>query len=308
MRPIAQKYLQDYIKALDEINCEDQIYGDLANWQYDEVTKGRQQSAAQEINAVLRLPAEQQLRGDHPATTAVGRLDGLIIISANPGYTKERNQLEAQYRLESPTRNALLCRHLFGTYPNAVRKIGSAEGRNRRTAAYWTKALKIYQRAMRAGDEPGDDAPSLKYWDSAAASAEAKVPDWVLGGVDLFPLHSNKDGVSSKMVGDGQHPLLREVGRSTLRMLLRLPPPINSPFARRVLLVSSSAGAQLVKDLGHAIVGDWDDVGPQAWRMQIAEAGPTAVIVTIPYQVFAFSFPKDWDREVFAHEIRRRGA
>lgn len=302
MCPISRKYLLDYIDAVNNIRCEDHIYGELANWQYCENMSGRQSRAAQGINQKLNFRVRTTLRGDHPATTAVGRLDGLVIISSNPGFTW-RNELEAAYRQISPANNALLCRRLFGTYPNVVRKAGSVEGRNRRTVAYWTKALKIYQLAMRNKDVPGNDAPSLRYWDLAANAAEDEAPDWVLGGVDLFPLHSNQDGVSENMVANGQYNLLREVGFSTLRMLLRLPRPVNSPFAKRVLLVSSSAGAKLVRELGHDIVGKWRDVGPVMWHMQIARAGEHAVILSIPYQVFSFSFPRGWDRNRFAQEI-----
>lgn len=305
MNPDAEQYLQTYIQQLNNIENEAQVYDVLAPLQFDLMSNGVQANAVNAINNELQFQSPaQNLQANHPPTTVIGRLDGLVIVSANPGYHPERNLLESLHRKLSPEINANFCRYFFQHYPSVVAAPPVIEGHapRRRTAPYWTKALNLYQRAFRPGLP--HITPSLQLWGTAAGLIEAPEPDnWALGGADLFPFHSTSDGITCRMARPHAERTLRDVGTATLSMLLRLPAPTHGRFARRLLLVSSRAGAELVENLGHGLLTPWEPVGDQAWKMYLAHStlGASATsVLRIPYQVFSQGYPRGWCRDTFA--------
>jgi hypothetical protein len=118
-----------------------------------------------------------------------------------------------------------------------------------------------------------------------------------LGGLDLLPLHSRRDGITRHLHGPNADPLLRKVALATLAMALRLAP--------RFLLITSGPGQALMTEL----IEQKDESGPlaqanivarridapapydriRAWDVSM-QGGATTTIVSYPYQKFSGAF------------------
>lgn len=277
-------YLNRYIAELAKVSHQEQVYGTLSDWHV--TTKPDLVLAVKDINTQFRLAGATQLQ-EHIATTAIGRLDGdMVIVSANPGYSDKpvagnpgrasKNAMEDAYRSQSREHNAAFCREFFANYEHVCG--GSSP--------YWTKVmrfLEVYHGRQRVADR-------RQLW---AATSEAAV----LGGLDLLPMHSTRDAITPHLHGPNAEPLLRKVALAALGMALRLSP--------KFLLITSSSGQMLMTDLleGRDTSGllaqatitpcQLDAVPPynliRVWDVSM-KPGHITTIVTFPYQVFSGAF------------------
>lgn len=274
------RYLADYIEQLDRIDTPAQVYEDLSDWHFE--NKARLVAATIDINAALGLAGRFKLQ-PHMATTAIGRLDGdMVVISANPGFSPKpiarapgrmsANALEDAYRSDSKAQNSAFCADFFSQYPPVCYSY----------SPYWRMVMRLQE--MYAGQNPADTTPAL--WQNMAANP-------VVGGIDLLPFHSTGDGITCFLFGRNAQPLLREVAMATLAMAVRLAP--------RFLLVTSPAGQKLLQQLMDTpemakrlprrvvLAKDPQAAAPYdritAWHA-VTLAGST-IIVSFPYQIFS---------------------
>lgn len=290
----AEEYLAAYLARISDANCD--IYGELAEWQYLEFKADRQAAALAELNASLGFAQGSyfHLQPGHLPTTAVGRLDGLVIVSANPGYRETANALEHKARIDSPEHNQMFCRHIFEAYPQKLN----------RTVRYWTYALRMW--AM-------EFARKHQTLNSRQLWARAQEEEWEIGGVDLIPFHSSRDGITP-LLFKPEGGRLKTIAKETLAMVCRLPQSINPRrrLGRRVVLVSSKAGARLVCELRREGALDIEKrhFGPPAWKMQLLRASNGTAVMSLPYQVFSRASPPDYTRPRLAELIGQatRGA
>ena len=278
-----QGYLIRYIDQLNDVSSQEQVYSKLSNWHF--ATKTESIEATQDLNGCLRLVDLYQL-SPHIATTAIGQLDEIVIVSANPGYSNKpvkthprklsKNALEDAYRSFSKEQNADFCRNFFHCYRDIC--CGSSP--------YWTKVinlLELYGRARR------EVLPAQK--------VNVKPITQAFGGLDLLPFHSTKDGITRHLMGKNAVPLLRQVALATLAMALRLAP--------KLLIITSRSGQQLMHELlertqespalAGAIVEEMHLEAQypynlvRAWNVSL-QPGQSTTIVTFPYQIFSGSF------------------
>lgn len=269
------EYLDAYIEQLNGVTRQQQVYGTLSDWHVQ--TREALVHAVDDLNTWLSLTGPMLLQA-HVATTAIGRLDGeIVIISANPGYSAAKNALEDTYRSHSMGTNADFCRRFFAEYRNVCG--GSSP--------YWTRVMRfldIYQ-------SRGYQADPRLLWARTSDSD-------VLGGLDLLPFHSTKDGVTPHLCGPNTKAKLREVAAASLAMALRLAP--------KFLLVTSRPGHDLMCDLMEhrqasnplrtAIIEPIVLPEPlvknapyhliRAWKVCMRPEAST-MIVSIPYQIFS---------------------
>jgi hypothetical protein len=300
-------YLTEYIHHLKSADGETYIYDQLAEWQWQCFVNRRHAAAVNQVNEHLKLAGDFLLRADHLPTTAVGRLDGLVIVSANPGYSEHangpshacstgstrtrRNGSEHDARM-IPGQNGLFCRDIFHEY----RKLG-------RTVRYWSYAQELW-RMVFASNKPILHGGAR--WDRAHEER------WALGGLDLVPFHSRKDGViaKGKLTNKGSLSsvaLLASAAEETLKMICRLPSgSTTGDFIRRLILVSSGDGARIVDKI--ALQGDLQlksaVFGPHAWRMKLYESKNGSRLVSVPYQVFSRNGPPGFSRERLAESLK----
>lgn len=83
------RYLDAYIERLRAVRAEADVYGDLAVWQHENL--GVLPIVLDDLNSKCSLKDSQALR-DHPPTTAVGALEGIVIVAANPPGTTKSTQ------------------------------------------------------------------------------------------------------------------------------------------------------------------------------------------------------------------------
>lgn len=242
-------YLVDYIEQLESVHDRHGLFSQLLPWQ--NANHNELMAQAQKLNQAFKFeqPGRQPyMFRNHVATTAVGALGGLLIVAANPGWSEASNSRENAYRSENPTTNELFSRHFFAQYPE---KVGDfvVNGNLLGLSDWWTKALRF---ALRVYGAPQAELESRAVWDFAVTN-QHRFP---VGGLDLVPLHSARDGFSGHLlkVQLTEHEmLLRDTSLASIRLALRIAPDL--------VFVASSTGTRLVSkyanDLGVSLVEDW---------------------------------------------------
>lgn len=235
-------YIDEYVDRLRRIRSERDIYEDLARWQEEQFPE-YQRGAINGINTALGLSGPELLRADHLPTTAIGSLRGLVVVSANPGHHELFNLRENAARLSGG--NGDFCRRLFQRYPECVSKRrGATDGvafrpeKDGRTIRYWTYAMGLWSLAF--GDAASLGLKGYERWKAAVDG------QWALGGIDLVPFHSNRDGVTARL-GRTEAAQLTKIAIETLKMVVALPAERRSgdSMHTRIVLVSSKHGAKL---------------------------------------------------------------
>ncbi len=225
----AIEYLEAYSRELDSVHTVHRLYGHILNWQRDQNALGVE--AQKEINhTFFRNPkgVTLRLRHENPPTTSVGGFNGIVAIAANPGYDETANAHEIAFR-EAPEGNRNFCESFFGEAGHLTKKMR------------WWKPMAHFCRAALLGEGDGPLALDA-LWSWAAASG-------CIGSVDLVPFHSQGDGVTRLIeTKPSLHTdsanlkrALRNAGKSTFQMVLRLQP--------RVVFVASAAGAQIAEEV-----------------------------------------------------------
>ena len=283
-------YLDRYIQELDRVQKEEDVYSRLSDWHV--ATRQDLAAAVEDINRSLRLKDKYLLQA-HIATTAIGKLSGgIVVVSANPGFSAGPNALEDAYRCRGTQENRAFCEHFFSEYP---RECGAY-------SPYWRMVMRLHE--FYAGEAPAPDTRAL--WEQMAASP-------AIGGIDLLPFHSTKDGITRFLMGPRADPHLRRVAVAALAMAIRLSP--------KALLITSRPGQSLIASL----LANRDPHGPQfevralapdpAWpapwhliqAWDVALPGGKTKIVSFPYQVFSGSFRArqfGYEARGFADRIR----
>lgn len=221
-------FLLDYVSCLHGIASSSEAYRDLGCWQDFAAKQWR--VLCPQANSVLQLTGDFRLR-DHIPTTSVGRLDGWVLVASNPGWSENSNAAENRFRTTSAFQDAIFTRHFFDVYPQVT-------GTTNRT---WSRLLRL--KAQEMSRPAGQDLRGKRLW------SQASTEDWNVGGIDLIPFHSKRDGITPLLLDaqvlNGQRgavvTALREVALATLKMAIRLRPSR--------LLVASAAGRELLDDL-----------------------------------------------------------
>lgn len=116
---------------------------------------------------------------------------------------------------------------------------------------------------------------------SAAQKWQRAHTSRVIGGWDLFPFHSQKDGVTALALREGPTTWLRECMAESLRAAFRIGPEL--------VLVASKAGCELTRQLlGNSVAWQSSRVGGERGTpIYYARISPATELVAIPYQIFS---------------------
>lgn len=282
-------YLHEYITQLNLCNTAEDVYGQLLDWQQEH--KAAVSGTAGSLNSRLKFNGKKdcfKFREVAMATTAVGSLHGIVLVAANPGWSD--NGAELKMRTRSPADNKKFCESFFEMKETVAAK------------AWWTKAIKF---ALQVHGAPAVD--SLQ--GDPMAYMQANGERFPLGCIDLVPLHSSRDGFSSRLFNrklNSAEELLKVTSLASLRLALRLQP--------KLIVVASSAGAKLVdrykdclslKEIDSVHLSRETDFGGIKLRMF---HGPhNTRLMTFPRQVFSGStfLPKGYTGEKFASAVQK---
>lgn len=286
MTPTAQKYLQEYADLLDSVQIEEDVYGRIMSWQWAQWPR-RQAEVVADLNNSLGLKGLHQLRPDHLPTTAVGRLNGLVFVSANPGYGAG-NGAEQDFRVLNAESNRRFCEQMFEELPSKTRT----------TAPYWTSALGV---ARYAFDPSGEPLHGLSRWKAAVKQC------WQIGGADLIPFHSSRDGILPNLDRPGFESL-RRVALATLAMICRLPGASTSPgvVPRRLVVVASPTGARFVQQMtteGCLKAQPYLEASAPWDRLRLYQGPNGTRVLTIPNQVLCGGRPAGFRAADFGQRI-----
>jgi hypothetical protein len=219
------EYLTDYRTQLRElVKTPADLFEPLIYWQLRTAMVASQAQAA--LNAMF-FPTPHnpsRLIGHHPLTTAVGGLEGIVVIAANPGYSADGNVEELAFRA-TPGGNIDFCRSFFDAAADITKNI-----------QWWRSVVKFAHKA--ATGEEVDDVNQLWAWANDSG---------LVGSVDLIPFHSSNDGITGLIESSQpQHDremrdALRLTASEALKMVLRLRP--------KVVIIVSDAGRHLADEI-----------------------------------------------------------
>jgi hypothetical protein len=236
-------------------------------------------TTASQINKSLGLQDPYDLQSDLPCLT-IGSLSGLLLLSANPGWKPDRNIKENSYCQRSCEAYADMMFNFFNTYP---REIGQ-RGR------WWTQPMSFIS-MLRGQEEIHEKLGSgARRWQFIHESRQ-------LGGWELFPWHSKKDGLTGRV---NDFPWLREFFVESIRTAIRIQP--------QMLMVASKVGWHLIRNEIPELDG-WHDfrlgskIPVQASYLQTVSG---TEIVALNRQIF--SAPRDFLNQELFQKIRDRRA
>lgn len=261
-------FLTGYIECLQQVQTAENAYALLPRWQSDNV--GSWDEVRPLLNEALNLQGSNAFT-QHIPTTFVGRLDGWVLVAANPGWNPVANLLEDTFRRADAAQNAAFVSTFFEQYPAVTQT----------TNRTWSRVLRLYAQAQAQPEELAVRGSRL--W------MHAHEEGWPIGGLDLIPFHSAKDGITPLLL-EPPNPtaeLMRSVAVETLKMGVRL--------AAERLIVASGPGLTLFEqvvtagDLGaHEVqylpacdTGCWFDAQHYGFR------GREGRVVTFSRQVFS---------------------
>ena len=147
---------------------------------------------------------------------------------------------------------------------------------------WWARALSSVKLLDGWQDKFGD-LKGAERWSRADETG-------LIGGWELIPFHSQKDGITQKV---NECEWLRECARESLRAALRLKP--------KILFVATKHGAELLLEL---IPGEYssrklNNGGNSVVTLMYRKYNATTEIIAIPYQIF--SAPRKFrNTEIFA--------
>ena len=165
----------------------------------------------------MNLKGLKKLKTDLPCF-GVGNLKGLVVVAANPGWNLKTNPKEEAHCSRSADLYIEFMRKFYSQYP---RVIGTS-------SQWWSKAMN-YQDFMKEG--PGNWS-EFKPWQ--VKWRRTSKCDF-LGGWDLFPFHSNQDGISTQIKSN---PVVRELALESFNALIRIKP--------RAILIAHTEGYDFV--------------------------------------------------------------
>jgi hypothetical protein len=227
--------------------------------------------SATDMNRLLGLSGETLLQPDLPCLS-VGSLKGLVILAANPGWSEKANALEDAYCRASAEQYIDILLNFFKTHPTVVGE----------RVRWWSGPIGFYNELF-DGKSDSTSMNSTEKWKTVG-------DERMLGGWELFPWHSSKDGISAQIQ---KTPWLHSLAKESIQALLRVNP--------KAILVASKAGYDLIRhDLLRNI--DWLDstVGSKTkLAISYAKLDSGTEIIAVQRQIFA-SFKVVTNKELFA--------
>ena len=217
------RFIAEYIERLKRIEREEDVK-DLYHWFWERSDQIR--ITVEEINRTLSLPAKCQLKPDLPCL-AIGSFNGLLLLNLNPGWREDLNRLEDAYCRTSPYTYIDLMENFFARHPEVVGEKGK----------WWNSALS-WIRLLEEWETRFESAEGTDRWAKAQQSR-------LVGGWELFPFHSSKDGLAGLMA---HIPWLRACAIESVKAAIRMSPEI--------LFVASKRGWQFVR---------FDVLGNERW-------------------------------------------
>lgn len=209
-------FIQSYIARLNQVKKPDNI-DDLHGWFWR--NRKRMKETVTKANKDLDLKGPYRLKSDLPCLT-VGGTKGVLLVSANPGWDQKLNRKEESYARRSVGHYVSLMRDFFSKHPEVVKK----------RIRWWGRALSCVQ-LLPNWEERFGRMVGAKRWQEAD---ETKL----IGGWELIPFHSAKDGVTSRIMTTQW---LKDCATASLKAALRLKPEI--------VFVASKHGSQLLRQL-----------------------------------------------------------
>lgn len=247
----AQEFVEDYLSRLREIKTEADV-ASLYNWLWS--VRDELSAIVGEFNSELDLRDKFELKPDLPCI-AVGSLHGLVFVSANPGWKEKLNPREDSHCRASSECYKDLMFHYFKEHPRVVGE----------RVRWWSQPIALLP--MVRGYKP-NVLPNLKpetVWNNVDQSHS-------LGGWELFPFHSESDGVTSRL----DVKWLRQCLDESLKAIVRIAPA--------TLVVASASGFDLIRSLTPEL--EWYDRILVDTKMAYATAGTTE-IVALRKQIFS---------------------
>lgn len=274
MRPTwtaVNPFIEEYLALLRQVSGWKELEA-LYRWFWhrsDEVA-----ATANAINHSLNLADAQQLQPDLPCL-AIGGLTGVLLLSANPGWRKDLNTLEDAYCRQSPGAYVQLMRRFFKLHPGVVGERVSWWN----SAIPWVKLL------------PGWESRFGSF--QAGARWERADQTGLIGGWELFPFHSDKDGLSGLM---DEVPWLRQCALESVRAAIRVSP--------EVLFIASKRGWQLTR-MDLLANESWRDstIGTGRYRTRISYARVEGKVEVISVARQVFSAPRNFTNEDLLNEL-----
>ncbi len=269
-------FITKFIDKIKHINSEDDLKS-LYQWLHTKQSEIAESAA--EMNKAIGLCGETLLQPDLPCLS-VGSLKGLVVLAANPGWSEKANSFEDAYCRASSEQYIDILLNFFKIHPKVVGE----------RVRWWSGPIGFY-------NELYDEKSKF----TAMTSAEkwnAVSDERMLGGWELFPWHSSKDGISAQI---HTTPWLHELAKESIRALLRASP--------KAILVASKAGYDLIRnDLLENIKWLDSTIGDKT-RVAISYArlDSGTEIIAIQRQIFA-SFKVVKNVEIYAkiRELRER--
>jgi len=271
------EFVNDFVCRIDQINTREDLRA-LYDWIWDNKDKVATTAAA--LNAELNLDGDKELKPDLPCLS-VGSTEGLVVLAANPGWKAELNAKEDAYCRRSREEYVDMMFGFFHRHPIV---------RDGEYARWWTRAMKwmVLLPGWNEGDCPN---PTAARWEHIHNTGR-------LGGWELFPWHSSKDGLTSKIA---KHTWLAKFMRSSVGAVLRLKP--------QLLFVASSTGYGVIR---HDLLPElsWTDFALSGTKCAYARTDENTDIVAIKLQLFGGAFRKFKDHDLIAkvQEIRASNA
>jgi hypothetical protein len=228
-------------------------------WQSKKAIK----STANEINKVLKLDGKYEIKPDLPCL-AVGSVIRLLVLSVNPGWKEDLNSKEDKYCQKTEEQYIDLMLNIFEKGPDVWKQ----------RIRWWGKPFWFVRLLNDGVKRFGNANSSEAKWRSAHKSK-------LIGGWELFPFHSESDGISSHIRDCNPDVYrLRESVEESVRAAIRMSP--------EVLLIASPVGTQIV----HRLFPDkWfcEELGTNTRisYCSLRNDGKTTEIFTINHQIFS---------------------
>jgi hypothetical protein len=210
------QFIEEYIEKLRRIASDEDIIG-LYHWFWNH--QEEIQSTTDLMNLELGLQDTKKLQPDLPCLT-VGSRSGLVVLAANPGWSPDINKIENEYCKKSPGHYVDLMLNFFQEYP---RQVGPR-------LRWWSNIFSFIELLPNGPERFGSADSSVQRWERAHESK-------IIGGWELFPFHSDKDGVSAYMTNTDW---LRSCAQESISAALRLEP--------EVILIASKSGWKMARD------------------------------------------------------------
>lgn len=250
-------FIEKYIERLNSIRSDKDIF-ELYRWFWrNRVSYAKTVHA---INGQLALVGKYELKSDLPCLS-VGGTKGVLLVSANPGWNKLLNEKEDNYCRDSSHNYVNLMQNFFIQHPLVVGK----------RITWWANALASF-RLLENWQESFGDVYGVERWSRANETR-------LVGGWELFPFHSEKDGMTSKL---DKYDWLKDCAKASLKAALRLKP--------RVLFIASKHGAQLLHDIlpqKHEPYERWLGSGSRWASLKYVKYNSKTEVITVSHQMFS---------------------